>query len=384
MMTVVQGKLPERTSVMLVETLESRRLMSVVASAAAGTLYVYGDDLANGIRLAIGGIYLHDIVVTQRTTGDNYAEVYRVPDKQVQQIFISGRAGNDKIEVNLQSNRVYIYGGHGADWIKTGGNGCIAWGDYDPLKASQPDDNAADTLLSDTNGDCALFGQGGDDKLYSNGQSQIWLAKTDYLRGGPGKDRFYTPATTYGAYRLVDIKGGTGNDTLYAGPGRNVAFYGEGGADTADFGGFGQSAKIYLNKAGGTKKSGGASLTYLLGEDVENANGTSFDDYIYGNDRNNVLRGGAGYDYVEGAGGNDTIYGGDHSDTLAGGLGNDRIYGEGGNDRLLSGGGIDLLYGGSGEDRFFAKDGGTTGIFGDSGTDLVVSQDAYDIINSVP
>ena len=76
-----------------------------------------------------------------------------------------------------------------------------------------------------------------------------------------------------------------------------------------------------------------ASITYTLGDDVENltltgsadinGTGNALANTIIGNSGNNVLTGGGDNDALEGGGGNDTLDGGTGADTMLGGTGND-------------------------------------------------------------
>jgi serralysin len=85
---------------------------------------------------------------------------------------------------------------------------------------------------------------------------------------------------------------------------------------------------------------------------------------------NDVVRGGAGDDFVNGAFGVDRVYGGagndwlrtgDAGDHVFGGPGNDRVVGVDGNDEVRGGSGNDLVQGGNGRDA----------VHGDSGKDTV-------------
>lgn len=82
-----------------------------------------------------------------------------------------------------------------------------------------------------------------------------------------------------------------------------------------------------------------ASSQYDTG--VENAFGSSFDDVLIGNAKQNTLNGAAG---------NDLIFGGGGHDDLIGGAGNDELLGGQGNDLLVGGTGSDILNGGAGVD----------------------------------
>jgi len=62
---------------------------------------------------------------------------------------------------------------------------------------------------------------------------------------------------------------------------------------------------------------------------IENVNGGSGTDIIYGSAAANVINGNSGNDYLYGLSGNDIIHGGDFDDRIAGGLGADILYGDG-------------------------------------------------------
>lgn len=85
--------------------------------------------------------------------------------------------------------------------------------------------------------------------------------------------------------------------------------------------------------------------------------GGSANDFIVGDSRANVLRGGAGDDLLLGGVGNDSLYGEAGADTLYGGAGNDTVTGGGGTgtdlgDTLVGGDGNDTLQGGAAADIF--------------------------------
>jgi Ca2+-binding RTX toxin-like protein len=78
--------------------------------------------------------------------------------------------------------------------------------------------------------------------------------------------------------------------------------------------------------------------------------GNAGDNTVQGAAGADRLYGYAGDDTLEGGSGNDMLYGGLGTDTLDGGTGNDRLYGEVGNDTLEGGSGSDRLNGGAGSD----------------------------------
>ena len=126
------------------------------------------------------------------------------------------------------------------------------------------------------------------------------------------------------------IKGDEGDNILVGGPGDDI-IVGGAGNDTASY-----STNTYwpvqVDLGAGTAVSDDSGNDTL--SEIENVEGTEFDDEIDGDDAANILYGGAG------------------NDILRGGAGNDTLYGEDGADILTGGGGDDVLYGGAGDDTF--------------------------------
>lgn len=115
-----------------------------------------------------------------------------------------------------------------------------------------------------------------------------------------------------------------------------------GGKDTITYSG---SHKAYIDLEPASLKAaadGGGGLNYVAnvykgftigpGVWIENATTGKGNDVIHGNDRANILDGGAGNDTILGGKGNDTIHGGDGRDLIDGGSGRDRLEGGGGRD----------------------------------------------------
>ena len=172
-----------------------------------------------------------------------------------------------------------------------------------------------DTLYGDSGND-SLYGKGGNDFLYGG-------SGNDYLSGGTGSDR---------------MEGGTGNDRFVVdSTGDVVVEYANQGSD-----------RVY------------SSISYTLGNNLENltltgtassGRGNSLNNSISGNSSNNRLYGQGGADTLIGGSGDDVL----DSDTLGavdtigdrldGGSGNDTLQGEAGNDTLLGGSGNDRLTG---------------------------------------
>jgi serralysin len=170
----------------------------------------------------------------------------------------------------------------------------------------------------------------------------------------------FNPTTNWGntTYNLGDANGvGTFFQTIWDTGGRDTMRYdGESSsvldlrAATLDYGPGGGGFISYVQGVFG-------GFTIANGAEIERAIGGSGDDFIFGNDLNNILIGRAGDDTIEGGGGNDRINGGRGDDTLNGGDGADEIWGRGGADTLNGGAGDDELDGGRGNDTLNGGDG---------------------------
>ncbi len=208
-----------------------------------------------------------------------------------------------------------------------------------------------DDMIAGSNQSNILRGMAGNDMLSG-------LGSTDTLDGGDGDD------TLDGGDGNDVLDGGAGNDRLIGGTGIDI-YRGGTGIDTAVLSGSAAGVTLTLQNSGMTTFSGGEM------QDVENIEGTGFDDTITGNSSANVLRGMdgsdtmagmAGADMIDGGNGNDTIEGGDDNDTLTGGAGSDTISGNGGDDTIygylnatqFSQPGVnDAMYGGAGADTIY-------------------------------
>lgn len=177
------------------------------------------------------------------------------------------------------------------------------------------------------------------------GDDIIWVSpEVDVpvnLGGGDGNDTLYAGGARTGNV----VNGGKGNDVLYGGPGRDIL----NGEDDADelFGGNGDDE--LHGGAGRDQLHGGRGIDMLFGEDNEDELfGDDDDDKLYGGDANDILHGGRGNDWLWGGTNDDTAAAGD--DLLLGEEGSDHLYGSKGNDTLEGGDGDDTLEGGAGDD----------------------------------
>jgi Ca2+-binding RTX toxin-like protein len=175
------------------------------------------------------------------------------------------------------------------------------------------------------------------------------------IRAGAGDDvvdlNYYTYAVDAMFTGSIDIpvvvRGGAGNDHLYAG-GRRTILRGNAGDDLleADHG------------RAGVVESGGAGRDTLIG--------SYGDDVLHGGSDSDSINGLDGIDEIRGDGGDDSLFGDAGDDHLAGGDGNDYIFGSQGNDVLMGGAGNDNVIGSEGFDR----------IWGNEGRDLFMPSDS--------
>ncbi len=109
---------------------------------------------------------------------------------------------------------------------------------------------------------------------------------------------------------------------------------------------------------------------------------------LNGGNRDDVLTGGAGGDFISGGNGDDTLRGGGGRDLLQGGNGRDRMDGGFANDLLFGGNGGDIMFGGSGDDALFGENGdddmagglGNDALFGGNGADTLAGGAGDDVL----
>jgi len=201
-------------------------------------------------------------------------------------------------------------------------------------------DNTDDTevLLGSDAGDIINANGGYYDLIFGNGGD-------DTIHGGDGHD---------------NIRGSEGNDQIFGDGGSDV-LRGQEGDDFID-GGDDFDTVHYDHTTGGVEidlaagyakdrdASGNSGTDTLL--NIEEAQGTGFDDLIAGTDSFDVLGGNGGDDVLEGRGSFDNLSGGAGNDQLFGGDGDDFVDGGEGDDLLSGGAGSDFLSGGGGTDIF--------------------------------
>jgi Ca2+-binding RTX toxin-like protein len=340
----------------------------VTASLVTGTATGDGSDTFTGVRQLHGG---------------NFADTF-TGDANDNGLF--GNGGNDTLNGGAGNDN--LSGGSGDDTID-GGSGTFDsvsfWDATGGVTASLADGTSSgggegnDTIT----GVEALYGGPGNDTLTGD-------AGDNWLQGQAGDDT---------------LSGGPGNDVLGPGAGNDTLDGGDGNADQAAY--WDAGGPITANLASGA--TGDGNDTYA---NLEQIQGSPFDDtlaagptdaWLFGNDGNDTINGGAGNDFLFGNAGNDTINGGGGDDFLAPGSGTDTLDGGDGFDKAAywdasgpinadlalgtaSGDGTDTyanlegIHGGSFNDTL-AGDAGNNELFGNDGNDTLDGAAGDDSLN---
>ncbi len=165
-----------------------------------------------------------------------------------------------------------------------------------------------------------------------------------------------------------------------------------GGNDTLSASSYSGSDGVVLDLRSGLEnysKVGSHYAWVAFNANIENAEGSSADDALFGTTQANMLVGRAGRDFLSGDSGADTIFGGvgivdttDIADTIYGGLDSDELYGNAGNDVIYGGRDVfdptdssDLAYGGKGFDTVYGNAGNDTLFGGGNGFDPLDESD---------
>ena len=203
---------------------------------------------------------------------------------------------------------------------------------FDPDAGNRP--TAGDDTLEGTDGPDAIEGRGGDDSI-TGGKG------ADTLSGQGGDDT---------------LVGNEGPDRLIGGPG-NDQINGVEGADTL-LGGGGSDALTDFGFERGNVLKGGAGNDVLYARTGSRLEGGGGNDNLRVDDGANRLFGNAGNDTLIGGFGKDTLKGGGGADDLLArgareaGQGGDILDGQAGGDTLTGGTGRDTMKGGTGADSF--------------------------------
>jgi VCBS repeat-containing protein len=209
---------------------------------------------------------------------------------------LAGNAGNDK-----------IYGGDGDDVLSGGAGNDLLDGGAGNNFVSYASDPKRIVALSDSSNTFRVYdGYGGKDSLINIQQLEGSNAG-DFIR------------LTQSNQNLV-VFGLDGNDYIETGSGNDFLLGGE-GADILD-GGAGEDATSYTDSWDGVNVKLDGSLSFggtASGDrlfNIEDVQGSIFDDLLTGNASNNNLTGGYGDDTIEGGAGADTLTGGKGTDLV--------------------------------------------------------------------
>ena len=325
---------------------------------------------------------------------------------------LAGGGGNDTYIVDYIGVRILEMPDGGNDTVKSSIGAVLADNVENlTLTGTSPIDgtgNALSNVLTGNGAPNVLYGGDGDDTLKGGGGG-------DRLVGGSGNDTYvvdsaddviieYQDAGTDTAkasisYLLPDyvenltLNGsapiqGTGNalnnvltgngaaNTLYGGDG-NDTLNGKGGPDYLA-GGAGDDVYVVdesdvtiVEKAGEGVDTVKSAIGYLLGANLENLTLTGVAALNgFGNGMDNVIKGNAGANLLQGYDGNDTLAGSLANDILQGGSGNDRLSDAGGNNVFDGGSGVDTLVGSAGNEFFAGGTGSDTTNTG-TGADVI-------------
>ena len=194
-------------------------------------------------------------------------------------------------------------------------------------------DTNADELIEELSGQNYVFDLGGGDD--SAAVKSISDSSELYLNADSGND-------------TILLSGRFGQSTITGGEGQ----------DKISFTSATDGLMIIAGEDGNDRITATGSILGGGGDDVLKAtsNDLSPEALFWGEQGDDILRGGLGNDYLDGGSNNDIISGKDGSDELFGGQGNDKLNGGVGDDYLNGGSGKDTLIGGKGSDIFDAGD----------------------------
>ena len=316
---------------------------------------------------------------------------------------IIGSKYDDVLIGNSQDNRIEALAGDDL-LIGNAGNDYLDGGDGNDTVSYRRDPNQAQVKVN-LEQNQATDGFGGNDQLHNIenvigsffDDEIIGDAKANIIHAGEGNDIVQARDGNdiiFGEQGQDALFGENGDDFLVGGKDADT-LNGGAGNDTASY--FTSASAVAVRLTTATGWSGDADSDSII--NVENLEGSQFDDYLEGNKVGNLLSGLRGNDTLLGMSGNDTLNGGLGNDLLDGGLGNDLLngeegnddfHGEQGNDTLIGGAGNDyldgesdndILDGGTGDDYVDGGEGNDT-LDGGLGDDTVDGDEGHDLLNA--
>lgn len=373
----------------------------IEATDSAGALFGgEGDD-----QITVDNTANHESVLVFGGGGADWVNTYALGDGST----IYGGDGADVLRVfnNGGVGQAFLYGGDGDDELVASRDGTVLGGGAgdDLIIAFAKDLEATggsgvDTFMFDHNtravvtdfqvgdaGDVAFLTRyslwadpsvdpyaGGFIRIVQNGADVLIQMDVDGPKGKPdfktvvvlqNVDGTQLTAHNLGGWTaelLYGVIGDDGDNTLYS-TSHSEMIDGGDGVDTASYADATNGVTVRLQPGDQVTGHGTDSLS-----DIQNLEGSDFNDVLFGDMRANTLWGGAGADVLTAAGGDDTVYGQDGADILGGGDGIDLLDGGADNDRIDGGAGMDSLYGGDGDDD----------LKGGTGADLLSGGDGAD------
>lgn len=325
--------------------------------AGPGTDYIDGGNDSDTVVYALS----NDGIIIDTTIGKvmgGWAE----NDTLVSVENITASAFDDSIRLGAENNRVIA--GAGSDDVATGSGNDVIYGEAGNDQLFGGD--GADWLDGGIDFDTAVFGAASTINL-ATGVHGGEAAGDTFI----GIERFITgdgaDVMVANDFAAANFISGDGADSMYGGVwddyfrGGKGADYisGGGGSDTVSYADASNAITADLSFSDGTTDgkiiAGDWGLDTLVS--IENVEGTSFADLLYGDERNNRLYGLGGDDDLKG-----DYNGGSGADLLDGGDGNDVLDGGAGGDQLIGGRGNDTYYVDTNADqvRDFAGEGNDT------------------------
>ena len=385
---------------------------SISGGSGVDTLRLYGQPVDQAALASYGrpvtGAFVDLLLDSNDNSGQPGFAQYNIHRYRLAGIEnIMGTQGNDWVAGDHGNNRLIGLGGNdeirgrgGDDYIEIGGRGLAkggAGGDHLLANANAIDavlhgDSGTDLIVVTDHNAARIHGGAGDDIILLRGRgdrSFEWNGQEFAFLSEYGPNGHNMGITAYGGevYNLdldslapiKSVMGGSGNDTLYLGeqPVNEAALALYGRPVTGAF------VDLFLDSNDNSEQPGFAQYNihrYRLGG-IENVTGTQDDDSIYGDDKNNRLRGGGGSDEIYGRGGDDYIEISGRG-TAVGGAGDDFVSATGDglhvdagddNDHIVANGAANSqIRGGAGNDVIIARDVAGSVIFAGAGSDTVI------------
>ncbi|WP_170134877.1 calcium-binding protein [Acuticoccus kandeliae] len=246
-----------------------------------------------------------------------------------------------------------------------------------------------DVMLGGTRGD--MFNAGAeDDLIFGDFWGLTVIGGPDTIHGGEGEDIILGNSGNDKIYGDEDedfLIGGAGRDRVHGGEGADLVM-----GDFPTDGPVGDFILPLIEAMAAQAENPEEDLgedAPTIEEIVSELTGAfisigdalgQFNDFLFGDEGNDVVIGGLGLDRVWGGEGNDVLFGlegndrmfgEDGDDVIFGGEGDDRMFGGAGDDVIVTGEGDDMMFGSFGADRFLVRGVIEEDAFIDTGEDII-------------